>query len=259
MFKSPIAPSIALILVAFGLASTSPAAAEERPDAFVVYGGFDAAPEALYIYQGLLVSLNRDLGKDGLMLRFSGGLAAYQYALEDVTGGEVNGNLWQVDLMLGYQVVRGPVTTALYVGVDFQDAQLTPDDPSSEVRGEEVGAKVAGSVFLSDDNLPYEAMLLGQYSTAFETYYAQLRVGLELCDKLFVGPEGAVIGATGYDAQRLGGYAKYTFDLTPDIPLSLTLSGGHQFVSDSEDGGGTLSGPGGGEGTYGAIGFATVF
>ena len=61
-------------------------------------------------------------------------------------------------------------------------------------------------------------------------------------------------GDTGYDGQRLGGYAKYTFDLTRDMPLELTLAAGHQFISGSGNGGDSgATGFGGGPGTYGTV------
>ena len=56
------------------------------------------------------------------------------------------------------------------------------------------------------------------------------------------------------DGQRLGGYAKYTFELTKGVPLELTLVGGHQFVS-----GANSAGVGGGEGTYGTVEIDTNF
>ena len=77
-------------------------------------------------------------------------------------------------------------------------------------------------------------------------------MGARVCKNLFIGPDGSVDGDTGYNAQRLGGFA--TFALTKDIPLKLTLVAGHQFVSDSGDSsGGGGAGFGGGAGTYGTI------
>ena len=84
-------------------------------------------------------------------------------------------------------------------------------------------------------------VLAAEYSPAFDTYFAKLRVGARVCKNLFIGPDGSVDGDTGYNAQRLGGFA--TFALTKDIPLKLTLVAGHQFVSGSGDssGGGGAS------------------
>ena len=73
-------------------------------------------------------------------------------------------------------------------------------------------------------------------------------MGARVCKNLFIGPDGSVDGDTGYNAQRLGRYAKYTFALTKDMPLELTLVAGRQFVS-----GGGDAGFGGDAGTYGTI------
>ena len=105
----------------------------------------------------------------------------------------------------------------------------------------------------TDDKQPIEASLVGEYSTAFDTYYAELRIGARVCDKLVVGPDASVDGDTGYNAQRLGGYAKYAFEMTKGVPLELTLIAGHQFVS---SGG---AGFGGGAGTFGTLEIDTDF
>ncbi len=96
--------------------------------------------------------------------------------------------------------------------------------------------------------------LVGEYSTAFQTYYAELRVGARICEKLFIGPDAEVDGDTGYNAQRIGGYAKYTFELTKGVPVEMSVGAGHQFV-----GGDGSAGFGGGAGTYGTLEFDTNF
>ena len=105
----------------------------------------------------------------------------------------------------------------------------------------------------SNDKQPFTASLVGEYSTAFDTYYAELRIGARVGDKLVIGPAASVDGDTGYDAQRLGGHATYAFELTKDVPLEFTLVAGHQFVS---SGG---SGFGGGAGTFGTLEIDTDF
>jgi len=68
-----------------------------------------------------------------------------------------------------------------------------------------------------------------------------------------LGPEIIALGNESFDAQRVGAFA--TFKL-PRTSIEITFSGGHQFVSGSDDG---TTGTGGAEGTYGAIGFSTTF
>ena len=230
------------------------ASAEEKPKGYEVITGFDAAPQSLYWYDEAIVALNHDMAKDGFLFRMYGTLAVYNYASSDVPGGNVDGKLWQFDLMPGYQVVRGGATFGGYVGLDYQDSQLTPNDPTNQLRGTKAGVKVAGSFDFEDEKQPIATSFAAEYSTAFDTYFAELRLGARVCKNLFIGPDGSVDGDTGYNAQRLGGFAKYTFALTKDVPLKLTLVAGHQFASGSGDSSGDGGGGfGGGAGTYGTI------
>jgi hypothetical protein len=230
------------------------AGAAEKPQAYEFDVGFDAAPQSLAWYSEAIVALNRDIAKDGFLIRTYGSLAVYQYASSLVAGAAIDGQLWQLDVMPGYQIVRGAATFGGYMGLDYQQSLLQPGDPINPVRGTATGLKVEGHYYFSDDKQPIDARLVGEYSTAFDTYYAEMRVGARIWDKLYVGPDASVDGDTGYNAQRLGGYAKYSFDLAKGVPAELTLVSGHQFVS----GDGT-AGVGGGAGTYGTIELDTNF
>ena len=236
------------LLIAFA------AAAEDKPQAYELDAGFDAAPQSLYWYSEAVVALNRDMSKSGFLLRLYGSLASYEYAAPESIGGNIDGELWQFDLMPGYQFVRGPETFGGHVGLDLQDSQLDPDDRTNPVRGTAAGVKVEGHYYYEDEKQPFEASLMGEYSTAFDTYYAEVRLGVRVYGKLVIGPDASVDGDTGYNAQRLGGYAKYTFELTESVPLELTAVAGHQFVSGDGN-----AGPAGGAGTFGTLELSTDF
>ncbi len=229
------------------------AGAADEPQAYEVDAGFDVAPQSLYWYGEGITALNRDMAKDGFLLRVFGSLAVYQYAgtLVDET---IDGTLWQLDLMPGYQWVRGPATFGGFVGFDYQQSQLSPPDPTNAVRGTATGLKVEGHYYFEDEKQPIEASLVGEHSTAFDTYYAELRIGARVYNKLVIGPAASVDGDTGYNAQRLGGYAKHLFDLAEGVPLELTIVTGHQFVSGDGD-----AGPAGGAGTFGTLEINTDF
>ena len=194
------------------------------------------------------------MAKDGVVLRASGGLAVYEYAAPDGTGGNIDGQLWQFDFMPGYQWVRRAHSIGGFIGIDLQDSELDPDDPANPVRGTAAGFKVAANYDFGDDKQPFEASLVGEYSTAFETYYAELRLGARLIDKLFIGPAAETDGQTGYESWRLCGYGRYEFELSGGATLDLGLAAGHQFV-----GGDGSAGPAGGAGTYGTFEITTDF
>ena len=221
----------------------------DRPLRGVVFSGVDGVEGSRYFYDGIIVAWNGDLSRDGILLRAYGARVDY-----DRNPGDGRG--LQGDVMVGYKFSRGPMWGSIFVGVDYQDFRLSPDDPTDEVRGSEFGFKVAGDISTAYGS-PIYAALAGSYSTAFDTYWARARVGVHR-DKLTWGPEAIVMGNEGFDAQRLGGFITWhDLSIFRMRPFDLTISAGHQFVND--DNSGTIGGSGGGEGTYGAISFSMVF
>ena len=223
--------------------------------AFVLFSGFDMVTDASYSFQGLIVALNRDLSKDGFLLRLYGSHTDYEYNTTAVPGGKVDGDAWQGDAMIGYKISRGHIWAAAYIGVDYQNHDLTPDDTANPVRGSEVGFKVAADLATLRTETPLYFSLNGQYSTAFDSYWARARVGLNRGHMTF-GPEVIALGNDAFDAQRVGGFLTFDVSLAPTMSFEVTLSGGYQFLDDKN---GTSFGSGGGEGAYGGIVFVTLF
>ena len=222
------------------------------PKSTVTFSGSDWSKDASYFYSGLIFALNRDLGRDGIVLRGFAGVPMYEYD-SSVPGGVVDGDGVQGDLMIGYLWHRDRVTFSAYVGVEYQDYDLTPDDPTSKVRGSEVGLKVAGDI-ASAYGSPLYWNIHGSYSTAFDTYWARGRIGYD-AGRFVIGPEVIAMGNEGFDAHRIGGFVTLRVDLSPSLQSEITGYVGHQFVDDDS---GTTS-TRGGEGTYGGIGFSLVF
>jgi hypothetical protein len=220
----------------------------------VWFGGYDTVKGSNYYFDGIVVALNGNMSRDGLALRVYGSRVDY-----DLDPGSGRG--YQGDVMLGYQFTRGAMSIGLYAGVDWQDYKLSPDDPTAEVRGSEVGFAVAGNLESSRDQ-PYYLSMSGKYSTAFESYWARLRTGLNR-GRFTFGPEVIAFGDVEFDAQRFGGFVTFDVKLLPRFPLEVTLSSGYQWVNESGAGGGGGGGPitsvGGGEGVYGLVVFSTTF
>lgn len=229
-----------------GPAATSTAV----PSSLVLFSGFDAVKDANYTFYGAILALNRDIGRDGFVLRAYGSHVDYEY---DNGGTNTAGTGWQGDVMIGYKVSSGRVWAAGYVGVDYQTFKLTPDDLTSKVRGSEVGFKVAGDVASLRTEGPFYFSLSGNYSTAFDSYWARARVGANV-PRMTFGPEFAVLGNSGFDATRVGAFLTFDLPITQRLPLEVTLSAGHQFVGSN-----STSGSGGGDGTYVGISFVSVF
>ncbi len=210
----------------------------------VWYSGYDVVKGSRYVFTGAAVALNGDIYRNGFYLRSYGSRVDY-----DLDPG--NGLGYQIDVMLGYRMTLGKVFGGVYIGADYQNFRLDPDDPFAEVRGPEWGFKVEADVATLRNGLPYYLGLEGYYSTAFQTYWARARAGLTMHGITF-GPEGAVVGDLEFDAQRLGGFIIFDIPLfARSTPLEVSLYLGHQFVGSS---GNAIDGNiGGGDGTYGGV------
>lgn len=246
------------IAVMFG-ANSSPADAKSYEPAddlvypLVIVSGIELAEHANEAYTGLFYAFNGDLDSDGFVLRVLGSFGDFEYHIDHI---EIDADYWQGDVMLGYQWIRGGIDIGAYIGVDYQDYDLSPDDSTSDLRGDEVGFKVALDIESNgNDNSPIYLALYGDYSTAFDSYHALARVGYDF-GYFALGPEGWVLGDESGDAQRLGGFLKFDFPELGTFYGELLLSAGYQFVNGSDN---DMSGNFGEEGAYATINFKTAF
>jgi hypothetical protein len=252
LWKSGLRALVAIAAAAFALIAPAGAGdmGSSQPQRGVYFSGLDAVEGSLYTYSGIIVARNGDLSRDGVQFRLYGSWVDF-----DLNPGDGRG--LQGDAMIGYKFSRGPMWGSIFVGVDVQDFDLSPDDPTAIVRGTETGFKVSGDLATAYGS-PIYASIAGSYSTAFDSYWARARVG-HYRNRVTVGPEAIAFGNVDYEAQRLGGFITF-HDLNPFNyrPFDLTFSVGNQWVND-DNGGGLDGGFGGGDGVYGAIAFSTLF
>ena len=256
-WKKGLGALVAIAAAAFAL--IAPASAGDMttspppppPKRGVYFSGIDFVEGATYTYSGIIVATNGDLARDGVLVRLYGSWVGY-----DLDPGDGRG--LQGDAMIGYKFTRGPVWGSIFVGVDVQDFDLSPDDPTARVRGSETGFKVSGDLATVYGS-PVHASIGGSYSTAFNSYWARARLGA-FRNRITVGPEAIAFGNIDYEARRLGAFVTF-HDLNPFSyrPFDLTFSVGHQWVGDDNGGGGLVGGFGGGEGIYGTIAFSMLF
>jgi Cellulose biosynthesis protein BcsS len=251
---TPAAALMCSAVVAFAGGLKDNGGPPEPTQSLVLFSGFDVAKDSTYLFQGAVLALNRDLAKDGFMLRAYVGHADYEYDSGNV---RISGSDWQYDAMIGYKIGRGAMWAAAYIGIDYQDHKLTPKDPTNPVSGSEVGFKVALDAATLRTEGPLYASLSGNYSTAFDSYWARGRVGMNHGHMTF-GPEVVALGNSGFDATRVGGFFTFDVKITPTLPLELTISAGHQFVS-GDSNGGSLGGSSGGEGAYVGVSVTSIF
>src|SRR5690606_2881719 len=232
-------------------------AAPISPEAYplAIVGGYDWAKDAFASATALYFALNGDLAREGFVARLSVSTDAYSYDLPGAPGGDIDGDAWGIDAMLGYRWIRGDVASSLFVGAEHQDHDLSPNDPLNPVRGSETGFKVAFDITKAPSAYsPLDAELAASYSTAFDTYQVDGRIGYAF-DRIIAGPEAWLLGDEASDAQRIGGFLKTTLPplLFSDVSTAVTLSAGYQFVDD-DNGRSTF----GSDGAYGSVRFTTL-
>lgn len=208
----------------------------------ITYSGIDVAEDIWTLYSGGLMALNGDFTRDGLVARTFG-----WYSDLD---SNIDGEDRAMDAMLGYLHYFGSWSAIGYVGMEVRDVNLFEDGTGTRFKDTETGFKVALEVESGDED-PLYFSFDTSYSTAFDTYYGQLRVGYNRSGTKF-GPEGEVWSEEGDVTSRLGGFVAFPFNLTSSLPAEVSLSGGYQWVDDDETVTGVdeLSGIRGGEGAY---------
>lgn len=209
----------------------------------ISYTGVDVAKDIWTIYSGNLFALNGDFTRNGLVARTFGWYSNYDY---NAGGTSIDADDRAIDAMLGYLYYFGTTSAIGYVGMEVRDVDLSPDDPDNPVRGTETGFKVALEVETGDEN-PFYFAFDTSYSTAFDTYYGNLRLGWNRNGTKF-GPEGEIWSEEGDVTSRLGAFVVLPFNLRPTLPVEVSLSGGYQWVDEDDTDG--FGGNRGGEGAY---------
>lgn len=217
---------------------------EDRGPKVITYSGIDAANDAVAYYGGTVFGLSGDLYKNGFLLRTQGIIADYNYQAGEPVNSTVDADDRSLDIMLGYQWVFSNWSAIAYLGYEVRNIHLSPFDPNNDVRGGADGFKVAVELE-TDDESPLYGSLEGSYSTAFNSYYAEARVGYN-AKTFIIGPESSVYSDEGDLATRVGAFATIPFHLWwSGLPAKLTFNVGQQFVNNSGE---TRAG---GEGAYG--------
>jgi len=219
--------------LALGLASV-PAAADT-----VAFTGLNARENSLYAYAGGVTALNGNLGMDGFLLRGVVGYGDYSYQ----AGTTVDGELWQFDATVGYQVYSDSVRLSAYAGYNYQDHSLSPNDPGNSTRGGHSG--FIGQLELETlQSQAYYLSGMGSYSTANDSYWTRGRAGFRMGD-FVLGGEAVFDGHNEYNARRFGGFAM----IQTMMGFSIDVAIGHSHASGSQ----------GGDGVYGSAGISVVF
>ena len=203
------------------------------------FSGGDLWREGGFVHGGVLWSPG-SLEEEGFTLKFIFGSGTYRYRSGALGNTEVIGRQLSASLMLGWRFKRPALELTLFAGLDAQDTWLSPDDPSNEARGTQLGLRTAFDFWYEPTRTTMLA-LNGSVSTIGGSYTASAAYGWRFFDRVYVGPEAAALVSGDYRQFRFGAHA--TAFKTEKVELSAAV--GH--AQDSSDR----------SGTYGRIGLVT--
>jgi hypothetical protein len=199
--------------------------------------------EAWAAHAGGIWAANGDLDSSGFLFR--GQVLYVDWEFDRDNDDDGDGQIARGNASIGYQFAGDGIVAAIFAGVDYQEVDVDPGGDTD--LDDELGVIVTGRLATNGPtDLPMS--LEGNYSTANDTYWARARIGYSF-DWLAVGPEFAVLGDTGLDAYRVGGYA--ALNLSDGVILE--VNGGYH------DADGSANDHGSDDGAYGGATIVFVF
>ena len=154
---------------------------------FLLFSNADLWGHGGFLHGGVVWS-PRGVDHEGFALKLMFGGGNYRYISGALGNAEVNGRLLAGSIMPGWRFVRGKFIASIYAGVDVQNHQLTPDDPSAGLRGSYTGLRVNAELWYEPTTstmLAADALV----STIGPSYNARIAWGWRMFDRFYIGPE----------------------------------------------------------------------
>jgi hypothetical protein len=144
-------------------------------------------------------------GQDASGLRVGGFAGAGSYEYETTSRIRSTGKFSTADGMIGWGIVTEKTNTKFMIGANIQDQILSRPDPTNPVQGTKTGFKAHVDTYMNPTSSTM-MFALGSYSTAFRTYYSEMKFGIAVLNDVdvFVGPQFIALGNQRFDQWRVG-------------------------------------------------------
>jgi hypothetical protein len=187
-----------------------PAAAEVSADTgrdtsaaakVLLFSGTDFWRDNAFIHGGLMWSPG-DFNHGGFTLKLLIGGGTYGYysgALET----EITGRQFIASAMAGWRFKIDDLEATFFVGPDWQDHKLTPDDATGRLRGSYLGVRAGADIWYE----PQPGFMVAVNASAAnptKDYSLRGAIGWRVLDRLYLGPEAEVQGSADYQQLRIG-------------------------------------------------------
>lgn len=156
---------------------------------------------SIFVDTSVTAALTGDLEQvSGWRVRGQGQIGTFDY----VTNGEkITGNQQGASGLIGYEWVEPDIHAAAYIGFNYQNIKLNPNDPDNDTRGHGFGVRVVGEIYANPTDYTL-ATAYATYSSLHNAYYTRFKLGYALFDRTFIGPEFSYLGDDFYRQWRLG-------------------------------------------------------
>lgn len=190
-----------------------------------LFSGTDVTANAYYGYLGATWAPFSALDQPGWRLRIVGGTGRYRYDGElNVSGNNIPidfvGDVSAFDMLIGYQHHYGAWVLKGFVGANYTEHLISPEDPDNDVQGTAFGVKGQLELWWSIDETHWISAD-ASYATSFGDFWSQIRYGYEPIEWFALGPEVTALGHQDYATGRAGLFGRFQTDYG-----DLTLSGG---------------------------------
>jgi hypothetical protein len=210
--------------------------AQSADETLMLFSGTDVWAHGAFLHGGA-VWAPAGLNRDGLLFKalISGG--SYTY-FSGAIGTEILGRELVAQFMPGYRFKIANTEIKLFGGLDLQWHRLSPDDPSSGLRGQQTGFRVGFELWSE----PWPNIMIaanGSISSLENSYDARLAAGWrpQTIFGFYIGPEVQTFASGDYEQYRFG---VHVTSFKPDW-FDAEFSAAVGWARDSDDHSGTYA------------------
>jgi outer membrane immunogenic protein len=198
----------------FGVGTVAPAplpiltkarsADETESNNIMAFTGLDVSKFSVSGWIGTLIAPSKDLDTSGVRVWLVGESGGYLY---HDGAAAFHGIYESGEVLAGYGFEGDNYSINLLAGPNAINHMVSPYDPTNHVQGTEGGIKFRADAYLTPAT-GFMSYSEGEYSTAFQTYWAREKIGFDVThgQEIYVGPEVAVLGDERFNQWRVGAH-----------------------------------------------------
>lgn len=173
------------------------------PATFLLFASTDVWRHGGFTYGGVQWAPN-GVDNAGAVIKLMLGGGLYRYVSGALGNRLVTGQQFSAAILPGWRFVKDKLFVTVFAGGEFQNHDLSPDDPSAGLRGASFGVRTGFDVWYEPTGATMVAADASLSSIGL-SYSARLAAGLRVFNLLYFGPEVQTFAAgNNYRTFRAG-------------------------------------------------------